>query len=203
MADIHHSKVSRRLDEHFSEAVRVLYSAVVRDKRDAARPPRRADQTQPPSDHGAQAVRSDYESSRNCAQRSIAGDFYSANASRWIAHYVADSHGFFDACPRPARCLQEDCIENRPPHGKPAVTKSAVTVIGGKLAVNCTSVWRMDEHSGELFGSGSFHGLKHAHCVENPRRFGTQILRARLVTRESRAIEDEHIESGTRHEKCC
>jgi len=166
----------------------------VGDQRDAARPPRLVDETQPPSDNRAQAVRSNYESTRNCARRPVARDFDSPNASRCVAHYIADPHGFFNACARAARCVEQDCIENRTPHSKPAVAKSAVTVIGRKLAVNGTSVRRMDEHSGELFSSGAFYGLKHAHCVENPRRFGTQILGARLVTREPRAIEDEDIE---------
>lgn len=126
---------------------------------------------------------------------------HSCNASVTTSNDISDSHGFLDSRACSSCAIEKNGVERRAPDSKTAVTVSAESVTGSKLAVNGRSVGCVNAHPGELCGSRGFDRLARIHLCENTRCLRAQVLGACLVPRESRAIENDGVDSQSRKKK--
>jgi hypothetical protein len=125
-------------------------------------------------------------------------DSYTAHPTSVIFGYVCDARQLFYARTRSSRPVNHDCVENRSTHGQPILPERLKSVRRREFAVGEMSVWRAHPHAGEVRRPRPLDLLQNLHVVQNARGLWAQVLRARLVARKLRSVEEEHVDACAR-----
>jgi hypothetical protein len=170
----------------------------MRHESDAARPPARPHKSKTAADDRAKTVGADNHTTLELTMHtfvSLQDD--TAHMAAVITCDVRHPRPFFDARTGVSRPADQDFIEHCSSQREPTVSEGRESLYTSELGVDRLRVWGAEMHARQLGSAGGFDFVEHTHVREDSRRLRTEILRANLVTREMRAIDHQHVDTGT------
>ena len=196
-AALHRSKpdvAHLSLDMHLAPIGDVAEPFVVRDERDAARPPvAGVRNAEPARHHGAQAVGADDERRRQFARRSARLEHpHAGDAPARITREVCHAHSLAKLRARGLCAVEQDGIKHDAPEGQSTIAERAVAVPGDKITAERRAIRCAHDHAVEMRRAGCLHGIQRTHLAQQSRRLGTQVLGAWLRAWKRGAVQHEH-----------
>lgn len=195
MSDFRQAQIPLGIDVHLAHAAHSRNAPVMRYESDAPRPGSGADQPETPANHRAKAVSSDNDAALKLAPRVVGGvHHHTVYAASMITRKVGNPRAFLDTRSGVSGPPEQDLVEDSSPQSEAPVSESREALYARELGVDGLTVRRAQSHPRQLGSACFLDFFEHTHVGEYPRRLGAQILRAHLVARKVRAIENQNVD---------